>query len=81
MKLQIAAVALAMLLAACGSQTTTPIQTMSTTDITVAYVHGFAAQKDTDKVADMHCVGSTATGKVPVTSGTPIDESAVHYRC
>jgi len=81
MKSQVATLTLALLLAACGSQTTTPVQSMPTTDITVAYVHGFAAQKDTDKVAGMHCAVSTAAGNVPLTSGTWIDESAVHYRC
>jgi hypothetical protein len=81
MKMLLAATALACSLAACSSQTTTPIQSMSDSGITVAYVDGFASHKDTDKVARNHCSGSAAAENVPVTSGTPLDETAIRYTC
>jgi len=80
-KMQLAAVALIGALAACAAQTTTPIQSMSGTGITVAHVDGFAGRKDTDKVAMKHCSGATAVGTVHVISGSALDGTSVRYTC
>lgn len=81
MKMLFVAAALACSLAACSSQTTTPIQSMSGPDITVAYVDGFASRKDTNKVAVGYCSSASAVGNVAVTSGTALDKTAVRYTC
>lgn len=80
MKKPIAVLALAGLLAACAAQTTTPIQSMSDSGITVAYVDGFAGTKDTDKVARKYCSSAHRMERSRL-SGSPIDETAVQYGC
>lgn len=81
MKIQLAMIAAAGLLAACAGQTVTPIQSMSQDSITVAYVDGFAGPKDTYKVAQLHCPAPQPQGSAPLDNGTMVDETAVHFRC
>lgn len=76
--------AVLMLAGGCASLTTTPIQSMSKSDISVAYVNGFAGMGDARKVAMEHCGDRQAevVSRQPMMGeGPAIDQTVVQFSC